>query len=148
MAARLAFALLLLAPTAAAAEGERSPMIGGAVVGAAAGEDAFGGAGVDLTWWAWRAGLSVEGTMLWRADESAERIAILAVGVRLLAYDTLVQSWLEPRNVELGIELHGIAERWLWADEGSSPTRSTWASSSRGRTRRARMRSAASSALR
>jgi hypothetical protein len=123
MAARLAFAALVLAPTVAAAEGERTPMIGGAVVGAAAHEDALGGASLDVTWWAWRAGLSLEGTMLWRADSSAERVAVVGVGVRLLAYDALVESWLEPRNVELGIELQGIAERWLWNDDWSTPTR-------------------------
>jgi hypothetical protein len=123
MAARLALALLVLAPTVAAAEGERTPMIGGSVVGAAAHEDALGGVGLDMTWWAWRAGLSVEGTMLWRADSSAERVAVVGVGLRLLAYDTLVESWLEPRNVELGIELQGIAERWLWNDDWSTPTR-------------------------
>ena len=104
---------LLLVPSIAAAEGERTPIIGGAVVGAGAHEDALGGVQADATWWAWRLGVSAEGAMLWRAADAAKRAAVLGASVRLLAFDTLVESLLEPRNVELGVELHGIVERWI-----------------------------------
>ena len=56
MLARLALALLVLAPTVAAAEGERTPMFGGSIVGTAGREDGLGGASVDMTWWSWRIG--------------------------------------------------------------------------------------------
>jgi hypothetical protein len=104
---------LLLVPSIAAADGERTPIIGGAIVGAGTHEDALGGVQADATWWAWRLGVSAEGAMLWRADATAKRAAVLGVSARLLAFDTLVESLLEPRNVELGVELHGIVERWI-----------------------------------
>jgi hypothetical protein len=109
---------LLLVPSIAAADGERTPIIGGAVVGAATHEDARGGVQAEATWWTWRVGVSAEGAMLWRADDAAKRAAVLGVSARLLAFDTLVESLLEPRNVELGVELHGIVERWI--DENSA----------------------------
>jgi hypothetical protein len=104
---------LLLVPSIAAADGERTPIIGGSVVGAGTHENALGGVQADATWWAWRFGISAEGAMLWRADDAAKRAAVLGVSARLLAFDTLVESLLEPRNVELGVELHGIVERWI-----------------------------------
>ena len=58
--------------------------------------------------------------MLWRADDAAKRAAVLGASVRLLAFDTLVESLLEPRNVELGVELHGIVERWINDDDSST----------------------------
>lgn len=116
MAGRLVFALLL-APTIAAAEGERTPILGGSVVGAAVRDDALAGGSGDVTWWKWRVGLAAEGSILWRADDAAKRVAVLGVSARLLAFDSLVESLLEPRNVELGIELHGIVERWFWDDD-------------------------------
>lgn len=122
MAGRLVIALLL-APTIAAAEGERTPILGGSVVGAAANEDALAGVGGEATWWKWRVGVAAEGSILWRADDAVKRVAVLGASVRLLAFDSLVESLLEPRNVELGIELHGLVERWFWNDDSSNTTR-------------------------
>lgn len=112
--------LLLFVPTTAAAEGERTPILGGGVVGAAVRDDALAGVGADATWWKWRVGVAAEGSILWRADDAAKRVAVLGVSARLLAFDSLVESLLEPRNVELGIELHGVIERWFWNDDAQS----------------------------
>ena len=123
MAGRRLVRGLLLVPSIALADGERTPIIGGAVVGAGTHEDALGGIQADATWWAWRFGVSAEGAMLWRADDATKRAAVLGVSARLLAFDTLVESLLEPRNVELGVELHGIVERWMWSGDDDSVTR-------------------------
>lgn len=120
---RLVLGLFLLVPTIAEADGERTPIFGGNVVGAAAREDALAGIEGEATWWKWRLGVAAEGAMLWRADDAARRVAVLGISARLLAFDSLVESLLEPRNVELGIELHGIVERWLWNDDTADVTR-------------------------
>lgn len=110
MVARLALALLLASTTGAAAEGERSPMLGGNLV-AVDGADERAGVGLDMTWWAWRVGIAAEASTLWA--DSASRVTVVGASLRLLAYDALIESFLEPRHVELGIELHGVAERWF-----------------------------------
>jgi hypothetical protein len=106
---------LMLAPASVAAEGERTPMVGGAVIGAAANEDALAGVVVEAAWSLWRFGLSAEGSMMWSADAAARRVAVLGLSARLLVFDTRVQSLFEPRDVELGIELQGIVERAWWS---------------------------------
>jgi hypothetical protein len=110
--------VLLLAPATAFADGERTPMFGGAVVGAANHEDALAGVALEAAWWQWRLGISAEGSMMWSGDDAAHRVTVLGLSTRLLVFDTLVQSLLEPRDVELGIELQGIVER-AWGTSGS-----------------------------
>lgn len=116
---------LALAPGMAAADGERSPMVGGAAVAAVANEDALAGAQLEVTSWHWRLGLAAEGSMLWSTDEHARHAAVLGVSARVLVFDGLVQSWIEPRDVELGIELHAIVERawWIETDPNTAPVR-------------------------
>jgi hypothetical protein len=112
---------LIVAPGVAAAEGERTPMLGGAVVGAAANNDALAGVEVEAAWSLWRLGLSAEGSMMWSADAESRRVAVLGVSARLLVFDAAVQSLFEPRDVELGIELHAIVERAWWSTASSEP---------------------------
>jgi hypothetical protein len=121
----IALGIVLLAPATAVADGERTPMIGGAVVGAAANEDAFAGAQLEAAWWHWRLGFAAEGSMMWSGDDAARRVTVLGLSTRLLVFDTLVQSLLEPRDVELGLELQGIVERAWWTSDGPQvdPTR-------------------------
>ncbi len=118
---RLVLAALLIAPAMAAADGERTPMLGGAVIGAAAQEHALAGAVVDAAWWHWRVGLSAEGSMMWSGDDASRRVTVLGLSARLLVFDRLVESLLEPRDVELGIELQGIVERAWWNDASPLP---------------------------
>lgn len=121
LAGRLVLAALLIAPALAAAEGERTPMIGGAVVAASAHKDALAGAQLETSWWHWRFGLSAEGSMLWSGDDAARRVTVLGLSARLLVFDALVESFLEPRDVELGIELQTIVERAWWTDASALP---------------------------
>jgi hypothetical protein len=111
---------IAIAPTTAAADGERTPMFGGSAVAAAMNEDALGGVGLEAAWWHWRVGLSAEGAVLWSVDDSARRVAMLGLSARLLVFDALIESLLEPRDVELGIELHGIIERTWWSQGAPS----------------------------
>jgi hypothetical protein len=106
--------VLLLAPASAVADGERTPMIGGSFVGAAAHEDALAGVELEAAWWQWRLGFSAEGSMMWSGDDASRRVTVLGLSTRLLVFDTLIESLLEPRDVELGIELQGIVERAWW----------------------------------
>lgn len=120
---RLVLGLFLLVPTNVLADGERTPIFGGSIVGAAAHEDPLAGVEGEATWWKWRFGVAAEGAMLWRPDDAAKRVAVLGISARLLAFDSLVESLLEPRSVELGVELHGIVERWMWNNETNDITR-------------------------
>jgi hypothetical protein len=126
LATRVALGLgLVLGARPAAADGERSPMIGVAVVGSetALSQDQhadFAGGAVDLAWWYGRVGLAAEGTARWSIDASDPARALTAgASVRVLAFQTLVPALLEPREVELGVELQGIVERTWWTDTAS-----------------------------
>lgn len=116
---------LALAPGVAAADGERSPMVGGAAVGAVANENALAGAQLEVASWHWCLGLAAEGSMLWSTDEHARHAAVLGVSARMLLFEGLVESWIEPRDVELGNELHAIVERawWIETDPATAPLR-------------------------
>src|SRR4051794_36004807 len=116
-----AWLLLLLLPAhVAVADGEHSPMFGGSVVGGAAREDALAGGELEAAWWHWRVGMSAEGSMMWTAEDAARRVTALSLSARLLVFDTLVESLLEPRDVELGIELQAIVERSWWTHAGGA----------------------------
>lgn len=106
-------ALAALSPTVARAEGEHTPMFGGSVVGASGHADDLAGGQLEAAWWRWRLGLSAEGSMLWGFENRRE--TALGFTARVLVFDTLVGSLLEPSDVELGIELQGIVERVWWA---------------------------------
>src|SRR3954471_6242999 len=113
----LVFGAVLTLSTSAAADGERSPMFGGSMVAAAVNEHAFGGGELEASWWHWRLGLGADGSMMWTAGD---RVTMLSLSARLLVFDTLVESWLEPRDVELGIELQGIIERAWWSHDDAT----------------------------
>lgn len=105
-----------LVPTAADAEGERGPMIGGGLVAVRGDAIVTELAGVQLegTWWLGRVGLAVEGSQVWDLDSSDPRTTTLGASARLLVFDRLLESLIDPRDVELGLELQGIVERAWW----------------------------------
>lgn len=114
----LALALALTAAAAgdAAADGERTPMFGGAVVGARGPDqqtDMLGGE-LEAAWWYGRLGFALEGSMHWVLGGEGERATVLGASARVRVHDSLLPSLLEPRNVELGLELHGIVARRWW----------------------------------
>jgi len=128
----LAFTTALSIPHAATADGETSPMLGGAVVGGAIVEDArvdgapspqmgapsssTGVAGVELeaaVWWRW-IGLAAEVTARTPVDEEANRTVSLGGSLRVRLLQRLVPSLFEASDVELAIELQGIIERTVW----------------------------------
>ena len=129
------FAILVLVPTVrhsvlvllgltgvAAAEGERSPMIGGGVIAGSqrSPDDEVGLVGVNLeaTYWWHRLGIAVEGSRRWDVASGQAQSATFGGGLRLLVADRLFGSIIEPRDVELGLELHGVIER-SWFDDRS-----------------------------
>jgi hypothetical protein len=119
-------ALVVTAATDAVADGEQTPMLGGALVGASGPEqygDLLGGQ-LEAAWWWGRIGLAPEGTMLWNVGGDGTRAAILGASARVRVLEQMLPSLLEPRDVELGVELHAIVERTWWDGDrrGESPT--------------------------
>jgi hypothetical protein len=113
--ARVLGLLLVLTAADANAEGEYGPMFGGSVV-AAHGADQTETAGVELEMSVWygRVGLAIAGSRQAALEEGGPRVTAVDASVRILAVRALVPSWLEPRDVELGIELQGLVERAWW----------------------------------
>ncbi len=107
----------MLVPLRASADGETTPMIGGAVIGGGENERGFVGAELETAWWYWRVGIAGRGSALWTTDHDGRNGFVLGLTARLLVYDTLVESVIEPRDVELGIELHGIWEHAWWTEQ-------------------------------
>jgi len=113
-------ALLLVAVLTgtAVAEGERSPMIGGGVIAARGAEDVgVVGIGLEATYWWHRVGVAVEGSRRWNVESGTAESATLSGGLRLLIADRLLGSIIEPRDLELGLELQGVVEK-SWFDAG------------------------------
>lgn len=114
----LALALALTAATAgdAAADGERTPMFGGAVVGVRSPDNQSDSLGVEVeaAWWYGRLGFALEGSMHWVLGGDGERATMLGASARVRVHESLLPSLLEPRDVELGLELHGIVARRWW----------------------------------
>ena len=119
-------ALVLAAATDAAADGELGPMFGGAVVGGHGPEPGADlvGASLEAAWWRGRLGLAPEGTVLWNLGGDGARATTVGISARLRVHEQMLPSLLEPRDVELGLELHAIAERTWWDGAGrqDSPT--------------------------
>jgi hypothetical protein len=125
----IALSLIVVLGVAGSAHagGERSPMFGGSVVAARDGSRAeLVGVELELAWW-WRCvGFAVEGAQR-RAiggDDDGIGTTALAASARVLIVDQLTPSLVEPRDVELGIELHGVVER-AWSsrtDTGEDPS--------------------------
>ena len=104
--------------TAAAAEGERTPMIGGAATftDQADRDVELVGAQLELAWWPLGVlGLAVEGSARRgvEADDTTRNLSV-AGSARFLAASWMWPSLLEPRDVEMGLEVHAIAERTWW----------------------------------
>ena len=101
-------------------------MFGGSVLAARDGSRTeLVGIGLEMTWWWRRIGFALEGAQR-RAISDDDGIGTTALGAsaRVLVVDQMMPSLLEPRDVELGIELHGIFER-AWssrADSGEDPS--------------------------
>jgi hypothetical protein len=123
----LAVVLLVSMTGAAAADGERSPMIGGALTYAEASDRNVGlvGGQLELAWWPEISGLgglfglAVEAAARRGIDDDRDRSLAVAGSARVLVASWMCPSLLEPRDVEMGIELHAIAERTWWSREDS-----------------------------
>lgn len=116
------FALLLLCEREAAAEGERTPMVGLAVVGGDATRTreqttGFAGVALELAWWHGRFGLAAEGAARWCIDREA-RAFVLGGSARLRVLDGMFPALLDTRQVEVALELQAIVERQWWNASG------------------------------
>ncbi|HEX5061566.1 MAG TPA: hypothetical protein VFV99_19495 [Kofleriaceae bacterium] len=113
-----AFGILafLISGADAAADGEATPMIGGSVVWSPSAEQPSGmiGLAVEAAWWSGRVGVAVEGSGRSYVDNDQPRAFVLGSSVRLRLFDGLWRSWVDARDVEVGIELQGILERWWY----------------------------------
>ena len=109
----------VVVPSVVRAEGERSPMFGGNLVAIRdAGEAArLAGVGLEATWWFGRLGVAVEGSRVWDLDSSDPRTTTFGMSARVLVFDRLMESLIDPRDVELGFELQGVVERVWWQGE-------------------------------
>jgi len=119
MRACLVLAVVLGSTPIAAADGERSPMLGVDIVGgdatlAPSQEQPLAGVGVDVAFWHGRFGLGGEASERWALELDGARATVVGASVRLRIYDALVPSLLDPRDCELGVELHAIVERAWW----------------------------------
>ena len=124
MKTSLAVVLLVSMTGAAAADGERSPMIGGAVTYAESGDRNVGlvGGQLELAWWPGISGLfglAVEAAARRGIDDDKDKNLAVAGSARVLVASWMWPSLLEPRDVEMGIELHAIAERTWWSRDDS-----------------------------
>ena len=112
--------LLGIGASTAAADGERSPMFGIAVVGSESARTpdehaSLAGVGLDLAWWYGRVGIAAEGSSLWSVVGDGSRAIVAGGSLRLRVIEAMVPSLLDPRDVELGIELQGIVEHRWWS---------------------------------
>ena len=120
----LSLIVVVLAATAHA-DGERTPMFGGSVLAVRDGSRAeLVGVELEMAWWWRRIGIAFEGAQR-RAISDNDGVGTTALGasVRVLIARQLMPSLLEPRDVELGLELHGVVER-AWSsrvDDGDDP---------------------------
>lgn len=108
---------IVLAATAAGANGEHGPMFGGSIVAAHGDEVDVAGAGVEIVQWVGPIGVGVEGQRQWQVDDAeGPQLTSFAGSLRLLAFAHVMPSFLDPRDVvELGLELHGVVEQGWWS---------------------------------
>ena len=93
-------------------------MIGGGLIAAHGGDDVgVVGVGLEATYWWHRIGIAVEGSRRWEVESGDPESATFGGGLRLLVADRLLGSIIEPRDLELGLELQGIVEK-AWFDGG------------------------------
>src|SRR5258706_24946 len=92
---------------AAAAEGERTPMFGGALTYTDAPDRKVElvGAELELAWWSGRIGLAVDAAARRAIGDDGARSLAVAGSARVLVADWLWPALLEPRDVEMGVEL-------------------------------------------
>jgi hypothetical protein len=109
-------ATLTLLGTNAAADGEQTPMIGGAFIGgeSARSPDGIYGGELEAAWWLGRIGVAVEGSLRETASGHQDSAKVLGASARLRVFQSLVPSLIESRDVELGIELQAIVEHAWW----------------------------------
>ena len=112
----------------AAADGERTPMCGVAVIGAESARTTdqrvdLAGVALDFAWWYGRFGLAAEGSGRWSIDDPT-RAFVAGASARVLLYEGMAPALAEPRDVEVGVELQAIAERtwWYGTATGVDPT--------------------------
>lgn len=102
-------------------------MIGGALTYAEAADRNVGlvGGQLELAWWpsipalGGLFGVAVEAAANRGIDDDRDRSLAVAGSARLLVASWMWPSLLEPRDVEMGIELHAIAERTWWSRDDS-----------------------------
>jgi len=113
---RAAVVLMMAMTGGAAAEGERTPLFGAALTYSEVPDHraALVGGEVELAWWSGRLGLAVEAAARHAIDDSAGNVAV-AGSARVLVADWLWTSLVEPRDVEMGVELQLIGERMWWS---------------------------------
>ncbi len=113
--AALALSATVWVPNAAA-DGETSPMLGGAVVAGASTEPTASMAGVELdaaVWWRFL-GIALEASARAPVEQDASRTFVVGGSLRLRLVQTLVPSLFEASDVELAFELQGIVEQTVW----------------------------------
>jgi hypothetical protein len=122
MNTRAALALVMAMTGVAAANGERTPMLGAAITYTDAPDrkDALVGGAVDLAWWVGRLGLAAEAAARRAIEDGDAHNLAVAGSLRVLVADWMWPSLLEPRDVEVGVELQLIAERTWWSRDTSS----------------------------
>lgn len=118
----VAVALVIAMTGGAAADGERTPMIGGALTFTDTPDrsaELFGGE-LEVAWWLGRIGLAAEAAVRRGVTDGDERNLAVAGSARVLVAHWMSPALLEPRDVETGIELQAIAERTWWSRDDSS----------------------------
>lgn len=111
----------LAASSAVRADGERTPMIGIAALGGelASRTPDVGTVGVfglhlESAWWLGRFGIAAEGSLRGAAYDGTTYGGVVGASARLRLLDGLAPSLLEPRAVEVALELHAVIERAWW----------------------------------
>ena len=128
MRACLALVMVVGHAAAARADGETSPMVGivgiaGDIARPSVQDEPVGGVALDVAWWHGPIGIGGEASERWSLQNDGARATVLGASARLRIYRVLMPSLLDPRDVELGIELQGIVERAWWnaAAAGADP---------------------------
>jgi len=123
----VAVAVISIAATDASADGEDTPILGVNAIGgdqtiAPDQHAALGGLGLDLAVWHGRLGLAVESSARWAVAADTERELVLGASARVRVLEHMLPSLLDPRDVEVGLELQAIIERtWRNIEEPVDP---------------------------